>query len=537
MDERSDLDLRHYVRVLRRRSPIIALVMIFAIGAAVAFTVLSTRVYAATTTLLLGSTTPESVFSNLPAFQDPASRATQIQIMQSRELSETVAKKLGADAAKVRGLTAEGVVDTNLATITVKSANPRVAQRAANLYATTYVSTRQKQAVDSLLAASTIVTTKLAELQTRLSTLEQQIESADPAPSPELRTARDAVSLQVRTYQEKLDQLQVDAALKSGGAQVVEKAAAPTSPIEPRPIRDVGLAALLGLVLGTAAAFAAEFLDDKMHTSEDVARYGNGLTVLAEIPPVPGWRDRKAPRVVTLTEPGSITAEAYRSLRTSVQLIALRKPLRSLLVTSPMAAEGKTTTAVNLAVTIARTGQRVVLVDLDFRRPRIAQFFDVPDVGVTSVLLGDASLAQAIREIPISSDVPPLAVLPSGPIPSNPSELLGTDRVAEFVASLQSVADLVIMDSPPLLPVTDALVLSHRVDGVLIVVGVGQTRRRHLRAAVELLEQADAPILGGVLNASTGGQARRRYGYGYGVTRNPYVGGNGQPKTRVSVPR
>jgi non-specific protein-tyrosine kinase len=200
-----------------------------------------------------------------------------------------------------------------------------------------------------------------------------------------------------------------------------------------------------------------------------------------------------------------------------------------------MASEGKSTTAVNLGVTMARAGRRVVLVDLDLRRPRMGDFFDLEDgPGFTSVLVGDAPLSEALVAVEVATGVPPLQLLTSGPVPPNPSELMGASRVSELLIGLQSIADLVIIDSPPLIPVTDALVLSGRVDGVLLVVAAGQTRRRHLGRAVELLQQAEAPLLGAVLNATS--TQHRRYGYGYGYG-SPYAYGEKDGSRRRALSR
>ncbi len=507
MDERPELELRHYLHVLRRRWAIVALVTILAIGAALGLAFTSTRIYAASSDLLLTDTSQESVFANGQVVNGDATRRvnTQVTVLQSRQIEQKVQRKLGKDASQVTDVSVAGVGLTDVIRVTVQSPRPEVAQRAADLYAKTYVETRRDQQVESLLAAGQQVQKKLTEIQA-------QIDSIDGG-GPE----RDALVAQYDLFKQKLDQVQVDSALKSGGAQVVATAPLPSAPVKPQPIRDAVIAGFLGLLLGIGLAFLAEYLDDKVNTAEDVSRYGHGMTVLAEVPAVGGWRDRKTTRVVSIDEPTSPAAEAYRSLRTSLQIIGLRHPVQTILVTSAMASEGKTTTAVNLAVTMARAGRRVVVIDLDLRRPRIDAFFGLDrELGFTSVLVGDASLSEALNPVVVADGVPPVQILTSGPIPPNPSELMGATRVSELLATVQSFADLVVIDSPPLIPVTDALVLSGRVDGVLLVVGAGQTRRRHLERAAELFQQTEAPLLGAVLNATTAQHHGYGYGYGYG---------------------
>ena len=513
MDERPELELRHYLNVLRRRWPIVVLVTVLAVGASLALAFTSTKIYAASADVLLAEAQQDVVFTQGQAYTDPVRQLdTQITVMQSRPIQNKVDRALGADASEVSSVSVSGVGQTDVIRVTVESPDPQVAKEAADLYAQTYVDVRRDQQIASLLAAGEQVQKKLDEIQF-------QINATEPG------SERDALVSQYELFKQKLDQVEVDAALKSGGAQVVANAEVPTTPVKPTPVRNAALAGVLGLLLGIGLAFLAEYLDDKINASEDVGRYGHGLTVLAEVPAIGGWRDRKTTRIVSLTDPNSSGAEAYRSLRTSLQIIALRRPVQTILVTSAMAGEGKSTTAVNLAVTMARAGKRVVLVDLDLRRPRVDRFFDIdPAPGFTTVLVGDAPLSDALAPIEVADGVPPIQVLTSGPIPPNPSELMGATRVAELLASLQSIADIVVIDSSPIIPVTDALVLSGRVDGLLLVVGAGQTRRRHLTRATELLEQTEAPVLGAVLNSAS--TQRHRYGYGgYG-----YAYGSGDQK-------
>jgi capsular exopolysaccharide synthesis family protein len=245
------------------------------------------------------------------------------------------------------------------------------------------------------------------------------------------------------------------------------------------------------------------------------------------IPAVPGWKDRDKPRVVSVVDPNSPTAEAYRALRTSLLFLALDRPVRVLQITSPSASEGKTTTLANLGVSMASAGSRVVISCSDLRRPRIHDFFGLTnDVGLTSVLLGEVALKDALQPVP---GIDGLSILASGPLPPNPSELLSSARVAEVFASLQEDFDLVLLDSPPVLPVTDAAVLSRQADALLLVATAGGTTRREFSRAVELLRQVDAPLIGSVLNGVTG---EGGYGYAYGYSRySSYVAESSNDKT------
>lgn len=205
------------------------------------------------------------------------------------------------------------------------------------------------------------------------------------------------------------------------------------------------------------------------------------------------------PDLVTLTAPRSAAAEAYRTLRTNVQLSSIDKPVRALLVTSASADEGKSTTLANLAVAFAQAGLRVVLVDSDLRRPSLHTIFGVDNErGLTTMLLEDDAVAPLV-----DTPVPGLRLLPSGPVPPNPSELLGSKRIEQGIERLRGDSDLLLFDAPPALAVSDAAVLSRRVDAVLLIVSAGRTKRDHASRARQQLERAGARLLGVVLTNAT----------------------------------
>jgi len=269
----------------------------------------------------------------------------------------------------------------------------------------------------------------------------------------------------------------------------------------------------VGLLLGVALAFLREYLDDSIRSKDDVEAALGTVPVITIVPRVEDWKDPEKTELVTIEQPKSAAAEAYRTLRTSVQFVGLDRAIRVVQLTSPVAAEGKTTTSANLGVALARAGKRVVMVDWDLRRPRIESFFGVDNsIGFTNVVVGDTSLADAVQRVP---NEPRLAVLPSGPPPPNPSELLTTKRASDILTALGEEADYVIVDCPPLLPVTDAIIVAGLVDATILVVTANSTTKRQAASAVELLRQIDAPMVGSVLNGARGGAA---YGYGYGYS-------------------
>ena len=214
----------------------------------------------------------------------------------------------------------------------------------------------------------------------------------------------------------------------------------------------------------------------------------------------------KHTQLVAIRDPRSPAAEAYRTLRTNIQFSSLDRPLHTLLATSTAPDEGKSTTLANLAVTIAQSEQRIILVDCDLRRPSLHALFGLPnDQGLTSALLEGEEAALPL----LPTEVPGLSLLPSGPLPPRPADLLGSRRMEALIARLRAEADIVLFDTPPVIAVTDAAVLATRVDGVLLVLEAGRTRRDRAREARALLDKVKAHIVGVVLN-----NAKLEAGYG-----------------------
>lgn len=293
---------------------------------------------------------------------------------------------------------------------------------------------------------------------------------------------------------------------------VVDGASAPTV-VSPRATRDIAFGLAVGLLIAGLAVVLRETADTSVKSAE-MLRSLTGSPVLASV----GTQD-KAQRQAT-REHRSPHAESYRTLRTNLQFIDVDRPVTVLTVTSSIGAEGKSITACNLALTLADAGKRVVLIDGDLRRPRICEYLGFHSrSGLTSVLIGAAELDQATVE----SKHELLRILPAGPLPPNPSELLASARMADLIASLRQQADIVVIDSPPLLPVSDAAILAHLSDGAILVTHHGQTRREQVVRAVEQLRAVDARLLGSILNRvpSRGPDADPYLAYGYYTAAGP----------------
>ncbi len=298
-------------------------------------------------------------------------------------------------------------------------------------------------------------------------------------------------------------------------ATVVDAADLTESPVSPKPLRNIALATVLGLLLGIGLAVLRESLDTTVKGVEEVAEILNA-SVLGSIRFDPGAL--KSPLIYEL-DSHSRRVEAFRVLRTNLQFVDVDSPSRVYVVTSSVPEEGKSTTAANLAITLAQAGQRVALVEADLRRPKIAEYLRLESaVGLTTALIGRIDLAEAVQQWGDDG----MHVLTSGANPPNPAELLQSRAMRDVVQRLRQHYDIVLLDSPPLLPVTDASLLSAVSDGVLIVVRHGRTSRDQLRESVDRITSVGGRIIGGIVNRSPErGTDGYGYGYGYGYAPEP----------------
>ena len=522
--------LRDYLAVLQRRKwPIIGVTAVV-IGAAVILSLLQTPVYQGATRLLLR---PSASIFDTPSPQrssDPVLVETEIQRIRSEEVRSMVGDRLGRPAPQVTvkkvGLTA--VVD-----VKAEHTDPREAARISDAYVAAYIEFSRSEANEALAEAAKEVQSRITVLQEEVRLLDGQLAAlpscSGPNPPREcdqrqrLNQDRDAVVSQIVPLKQRLNEVQVGISPTSG-PQVLSPAAIPTSPVRPTPARNGLLGLVVGMVFGVSLAFAREHFDDSVRSKEDLERAAGNLPVVGVIPAVGLWKKRSDAYMVSRVEPMSAAAEAYRSLRTAVKFLTLDRSLQTLLVTSPNVSEGKSTTVANLAVALARAGERVVVVCCDLRRPRIHEFFGLKnEVGFTSVMMGTAKLGDALQPVPGEAR---LLLLASGELPPNPSELLSSSRAEQVLAALRREASVVLVDCPPVLPVTDAAVLSSRVDGTLLVATVSKTTRSEVARSLELLRQVGAPLLGIVLN---GTDAEGTYGYREYTSEN----GNGATTPRV----
>jgi capsular exopolysaccharide synthesis family protein len=506
-------DLREYVQILWRRRWVVILVTLGFLGLTLAYCFLTTPVYQGTADLLLtpqiSTTVLEAGDSNYagPIVDVP----TTTQVIESASVADQVYKTV-PNAPPVN-VTQVGT--TNVVEVSTQSTNAHLAAKAATAYANAYIKLEQSQALSSLSSAVGILQGHLNTVQLAIANVNKELQGATGNAAEALGTQLSALQQEQLSIQTQLSNYEFAATESSGGGQVLTAATVPSSPVKPKTIEYALLAVFLGLAIGIGMAMLLEFFDDGIRTKEDLARAAGNMPMLGLIPEVVDWRDSHAQYLVSRSSPNSAPAEAYRALRTSIQFLGLDRSIKTLQFSSPSAAEGKTTTMANLGVVAAQAGLRVVMVCCDLRRPRLHEFFGLSNqVGFTSVLLGSATLEEALQTIP---GIDNLHLLASGQIPPNPSELLSGARTGEVLATLAENADLVLIDSPPVLVVTDAVVLASRVDAIVVVGSVGTSTRSQVTRALQMLNQIDAPVSGIVLNRASPSEADTYYRYASGA--------------------
>ena len=309
-----------------------------------------------------------------------------------------------------------------------------------------------------------------------------------------------------------------------GRVVVFQKGSLPEIPISPRLLLNTIVAFVLALVLGVVIAFLRDYFDDTLKTEESVKKYMNDLPVLGAIPVIPknnkvfmnngqislarnSTKDQNAPSLAVLGNPKSAPAEGFRTLRTNIQFLSADHPLRSLVFTSSSPSEGKTTISANIAASIAQMGQRVVLIDADLRRPYVHKLFGLSALpGLSNYLVGKAELQMILKK----TSVPNLQVISSGALPPMPAELLASAKMQALLQELKAQFEMVILDVPPAIAVTDASLVGKIADGVIVVIACGKTKREQARATIQTLAKAGITPLGVIMNL-----VDRRKGYGY----------------------
>jgi Mrp family chromosome partitioning ATPase len=517
VDEARSDTLQDYLRVARRRKWMIALSVVLVPLVAVGLSLQQRKMYRASAEVLLATPNVANQLNGItdPALTQDANRRAQTQADLARvpDVARGTLSLAGLDRSAddfLRHSSAKAKTDADLLELSAEDHNPAIARRLATAYAEAFSHYRAQ-----------LDTAPYMNAKRRTNAQLRQMAAADERKS-------DAYQALVR----KRNQLDQYVALLTRNAVPVKSADHATQ-VQPRPARNGILGLALGIVLGFGLAFLRETLDTRVRSAEEIEER-LGLPLLARVPEPPR-RFRKHDMPVMLAEPEAPQAEIFRLLRTNLEFVRMTHNPRTILVTSALEREGKSTTSANLAIALARAGQRVALVDLDLRRPALARFFDLPGrLGLTQIALRQAELADVLdyqmgftTRLGSSDGAGPttsgngyhlneggLVVIGSGPIPPNPGEFVGTDAIARIIDELRTQFDTVLIDTPPALQVGDAMSLSTRVDAILVVCRMNFVRRPMLTELRRVLDASPAEKLGFVL---AGAESEDGYAYGAGT--------------------
>jgi non-specific protein-tyrosine kinase len=410
-----------------------------------------------------------------------------------------------------RAIFVEPVRDTQLIEIRVEDTDPVRGAQIANALVTVFA--QQNQALqaaryadvkDSLSMQLNELTQKISSDSSALQAVSDDI--ASKAERDRLETIltqdRQTYAYLLQTY----EQVRLAEAQSTSNVIQAEPATVPERPIRPRTLQNTILAAMFGLVFSVGVVLLIETLDDSVKGPADVTRSCN-LPVLGVI----SRHNTDGGRPVTVAEPRSPVSEAFRALRTNIQFASVDRPMNTILVTSASPAEGKTTITVNLALVMAQSGRRVALIDGDLRRPKLHRRLGVPNrTGLSGLFVQPLGQMDGALQ---KTETTNLRVLTSGDLPPNPAELLGSDKMHAILRQVREEVDVILIDTPPIMAVTDAAVLAPKMDGVLLVVKPGVTKQAALRSCADQLSRVGANLLGVILNDVEFG--RSRYGYNY----------------------
>jgi polysaccharide biosynthesis transport protein len=519
------MTLRDFLHVLQRRKWIVLQTLILVVAVVVGISVRQDALYKSSSRVLLSWSNLANQLTNVggSGVQQQPDRLAETQASVAR--TTAVASRVLAAVPKT-GLTpgkflGESSVTPNpsadVLIFVVESRNPRLAQRLVNEYALQY--TEYRHELDNAAIAKA-----RASIKTALTQLAAQGKQSSQLYNDYLKNDQTLATMET---------------LQTSNASVLQTAGG-SSQIQPRTKRNAILAIVVGLVLGIAFAYLWETLDTSVRNAEDIRKH-LGLPLLARLPPPPKRLDSDS-RLVTLAAPDSPEAEAFRMLRTNLEFVMLGRGLQTIMVTSAIEQEGKSTTVANLAVALARAGRRVVLIDLDLRRPRVDRFFKVDGPGVVQVALGHVDLDSALAPVDLpgsgvranvqrslngdgggaatggSSLVRgTLHVLPAGAFPPDRSAFFESQALETILGLLRERADVVLVDAPPALQVGDAMALSRKVDGIIIVARVNRVRRPMLLELERLLTITPAQAIGFIATVNSSEVYETAYG-GYAST-------------------
>ncbi|HNT22726.1 MAG TPA: polysaccharide biosynthesis tyrosine autokinase [Anaerolineales bacterium] len=516
------MELRHYLSIAWKWAWLIVLSVAIAAASSYLASKATTPLYRTKTTLMIGRVTQAVEASDLDIWTGQQLAYTYIQLARREPVLRGAIESLGLQMdwqALANQVSATNINQTLLMEISVVDSDPYRAKVLADAIAQQLILQSPAAGAASNPEEKAFIDAQIVDLQTKIEKaqgdidlLHQELDAANSARQiQDLENQISILETKVTDWQYSYSQLLISA---QGGdvntLSIVEEASIPGWPISPNVRMNVLLASAIGLALAVGGIFLIEYLDDTVKGPEDVKRVTE-LPLLGGISRIEG--QEYPDKLIAVKHPLSPIVEAYRVLRTNLQFSSVDKPARTLAMTSPSPSEGKSVTLANLAVVMAQSGMKVILVDTDLRRPVQHKIFALPNRhGFSDAILNTNPGAQEFLQ---DTSVENLRLLTSGTLPPNPAELLASERMKGLVDELKGQADIVLFDSPPTLVVADAAILGTCVDGVLLVNDAGRTRTNELRRAADELLRVRANVLGIILNRLNVGRNGYYYYYYY----------------------
>ncbi len=515
-DSVTELQLNDYLDIVRRRKALIALLAVAAIAAAIAVSALQTPQFRAEARVAVDASSGSGLLDddqNLSSNVRDRNLNNEVEFAQSDRVSERASNEFDTEISA--SISASGSSD--ILSFTVVNTDAEEAANIANTFADAYVTERSLASGERFIAAIDVINDRLGAISEERLLLERELTATSDAQSVQIQL--DSLAVEESRLRGQLNEIDVLSQLNgSTSVAILNAADAPTRPFAPSWVRNIALAVVAGLILGLGSALVLETLDDTILTKRDMENAADGTPVVGVIPSTLKGRfsGRKERKLIT-SRSGAFT-EAFRSLRSAIELgQAAGNEVRSILVTSANPSEGKSTVAAHLAISFARSGANVLMIDADMHNPTQHQLFGVRNENGLAEELAQIGNAEIVTEQASGEGL--LSVIPAGSSGSSPADLLRSVPAQEFIEKLTYAFDLVIIDSPPLRPVADTLPLARIADATLLAAMRGQTNAKEVDQAMELLARAQTRPLGSVLNRADEADGGYGYGYGYGVNK------------------
>ncbi len=506
----ADFQLNDYIDIARRRKWVVASFAALALGGAIAASAVQTPQYRAEARVRVEASGGSNIIDNS---NNVSSNVRSRNLENEVEFAKSDRVKEQALSSFTEGVAATVGAASSSDTLTFTAVDPDAHQAAdiANTFANAYVSERSIASGERFIAAVDVINTRLATISTTRLELEEALASSEDVSSLQIQIGSlDTEEVRLRA---QLNEIDVLSQLNSSASVAILRAAeASGSPFSPSWARNISLALVSGLILGVGAALILETLDDTILTKKDLEAATDGVPVLSLVPaPHKTLFGAKSEAKLITARTGAFT-EAFRSLRSAIELgQTAGSEIRSILVTSAQASEGKSTVAAHLALSFARSGSNVLVVDADMHNPTVHKIFGITKHNGLADQLANVGEAEIVTEQASGERL--LSVMPAGSSESPPAELLRSLEAQEFLQKLSFAYDLVIIDAPPLRPVSDTVPLARIADATLLVSMRGQTNAVEVERSMELLAHAQARPFGAVLN----GADENEGGYGYGA--------------------